>query len=71
MQQQKFGAPTVKETGNKTEAKSLCMKKYDPQYISREEKSLPPAENKYATNKSSKYTDSTGITRPENSQEPW
>lgn len=45
----KIRASTVKETGNKTEAKSFCMKKHDPQYISREDRGLPPVENKYAT----------------------
>lgn len=40
----------MKETGNKTEAKSFCMRKHDPQYIAREDRGLPPVENKYATN---------------------
>jgi len=42
MQQQKLGALTVRETGNKTETKSFCMKKHDPQCISREDKSSSP-----------------------------
>lgn len=71
MQQQKLGAPTAKETGNKTEAKRFCMKKHDPQCISREDKSLLPVENKCAMSKSSRDTDSTAITGPENSQVPW
>lgn len=68
MQQQKLGVPTVKETGNKTEAKSFCMKKHYTQCGSREDKSLPNVENKWATNKSSKNTDSTAITGAEHSQ---
>lgn len=50
MQQQRNRASTVKETGNKPEAKSFCMKKHDPQYISGEDRGLPTVENKYATN---------------------
>lgn len=71
MQQQKLGAPTVKDTGHKTEAKSFCMKKHDPQCISREDKSLPWVENKCAMNKSSKDTDGPAITEPENSEVAW
>lgn len=48
MQQQKWRAPTVKETGNETEAKSFCVKKHGPQCISREDKSLSPVESKCA-----------------------
>lgn len=38
----KIRASTVKETDNKTEAKNFCMKKHDTQYISREDRGLPP-----------------------------
>lgn len=59
-QQQKIGAPTVMETGNKTQAKSFCMK-HSPRASLGKTKVCPPVRKKYARNKSTQYTCSTAI----------
>lgn len=56
----KIGAPTVMETGNKTQAKSFCMK-HGPRASLGKTKVCPPVGKKYARNKSIQYTGSTAI----------